>query len=148
VNEKDRKYRQPGYQDYPDERPRKAERKPAPKKAGPRWQQTEAPRAPRMPGTRTVTRCVQCGTVLPALTEPLGQCGKCGFEMHSCKQCRHFDPGSRFECTQPIPERITEKAARNECSYFEIRVMVERDTAPDKARPQDARRAFDNLFRK
>ena len=151
MEEKDRKYRQPGYQDYTFEEPRKGEKKPERKKeGGPRWKQVQAtgPRAPQMPGTREVSRCAQCGTVLLALTEPLGQCLKCGFELHSCKQCSDFDPASRYECTEPIPERISDKTARNGCSFFALRVQVEKDTTPDKMRPEDARRAFDNLFKK
>jgi hypothetical protein len=101
-----------------------------------------------MPATRTVSRCAQCGTVLPTLMEPLGQCPQCGFELHSCKQCVHFDPASRFECTQPIQERIAQKDARNDCEYFALRTRVEREVSSAGVRPADARRAFDNLFKK
>lgn len=118
------------------------------KKEKPRPREKEGPRAPRMPGTRVASRCAGCGRLLPALTEPLGQCSQCGFELHSCKQCTHFDPGSRYECTQPIPKRIAEKTARNDCSFFALRVIVEKDTSPDKRRPEDARQAFANLFKK
>src|SRR5205823_11869451 len=64
---------------------------------------TFGPRPIQMPGTRSVSRCSQCGSLLQSLTEPIGQCPKCSFELHSCKQCTYFDPSSRFECTQPIP---------------------------------------------
>src|SRR5256885_8431726 len=29
--------------------------------------------------------------------------------LHCCKQCRFFDSGAQFECTQPVPERISPK---------------------------------------
>lgn len=138
----ERKYRQRGYmEDYQREKRGKGE---APAQA----RDTTGPRAPRMPGARTVSRCARCGTVLKALMDPLGQCPQCAFELHSCKQCVHFDPGSRFECAQPIPARIAQKEARNECEHFEIRTVVERDTSPGSKRPEDARRAFENLFKK
>ncbi len=101
-----------------------------------------------MPPTRTVSRCVDCGTPLPPLTDPLGQCPKCRSELHSCRQCAHFDPGHRFECTQPVPERISAKGARNACTVFSLHATVERETSSGSARPDDARRAFDNLFKK
>jgi len=86
--------------------------------------------------------------LLTQLSEPLGQCPKCGFELHSCKQCANFDPSSRFECMQPVPERIAKKDARNECSFFSISVRVEKQTSTGSAAgPNDARRAFDNLFK-
>jgi predicted RNA-binding Zn-ribbon protein involved in translation (DUF1610 family) len=102
-----------------------------------------------MPGTRTVSRCAQCGTVLQSVAEPLQQCPKCGFALHSCKQCTYFDPSSRFECTQPIPARIPRKDEVNECSFYSVRVMIEKETStPSASRPTDARQAFENLFKK
>jgi hypothetical protein len=50
---------------------------------------------------------------------------------------------------QPIKERIARKDERNECSSYSIRVMVEKETStPAALRPQDARAAFENLFKK
>ena len=94
------------------------------------------------------SRCAQCGNLLQNLGETLGQCPKCGFELHSCKQCEHFDPSSRFECNQAIPERISPKDKGNDCSFFSIRVMLEKETtSKGQARPNDARAAFDSLFK-
>jgi hypothetical protein len=142
----DRKYRQRGYQDSRQqgekkeggERPSKAVKK-----------DTFGPRAIQMPGTRTVSRCSQCGALLQSLSEPVGRCPKCAFELHSCKQCSYFDTSSRFECTQPISERVQRKDEKNECTFYSIRVMVEKETSTPKAlRPNDARQAFENLFKK
>ena len=138
----DRKYRQPGYMDRGEEKQKGSSERPAKK------QDTFGPRAIQMPGRRNVSRCSQCGTVLQVLTEPLGQCPKCGFELHSCKQCSYFDPSSRFECTQPIPERIPRKDVRNDCTFYSIRVMVEKETSASSVRTDDARKAFENLFKK
>jgi hypothetical protein len=50
---------------------------------------------------------------------------------------------------QPIPERIPRKDQRNECSFYSMRVMVEKETStPSAARGDDARKAFENLFKK
>jgi hypothetical protein len=140
----DRKYRQHGYQDTREEpQKRSGGEKPAARK------DTFGPRPLRMPGTRTVSRCSQCGTVLPPSAEPPARCPKCGFELHSCKQCTYFDPSSRFECMQPIPELIPRKDQRNECTFYAIRVMVEKETStPSPVRGNDARKAFEDLFKK
>jgi predicted RNA-binding Zn-ribbon protein involved in translation (DUF1610 family) len=150
------KYRQPGYQDRDwesrgkeprkEEPPRKA---PPERKSGPpKWDHALGPRPVNLPGTRAVSRCAQCGTVLDS-TVGVGQCPKCGFELHSCKQCMYFDPGSRFECMQPVKERVAKKDARNECELYEIRVTREKETStPASQRPSDARAAFENLFKK
>jgi len=95
-----------------------------------------------------VSRCAQCGTVLQGVSGE-GICPKCGFELHSCKQCTFFDPGSRFECMKPVTLRIAKKDMRNECAIFEIRVTHEKETStPASLRPNDARAAFENLFKK
>jgi hypothetical protein len=137
----DRKYRQHGYQDSGTDRQKTSHQKPARK-------DTFGPRPVQMPATHTVSRCAQCGTLLTLIAEPLAQCPKCGFELHSCKQCTYFDPSGRFECTQPVPERITKKDARNECSFYCVSVRVEKQTSTGiSSQPSDARKAFDNLFK-
>ena len=139
----DRKYRQRGYQDSREET---AKRGPGDR---PAKKDTFGPRPINMPGTRTVSRCSQCGSVLQPTAELDARCPKCGFELHSCKQCTYFDPSSRFECTQPIPERIPRKDQRNDCTFYSMRVMVEKETStPAAQRPNDARQAFENLFKK
>jgi phage FluMu protein Com len=140
----DRKYRQRGYQDSREEKPRpNAGEKPAKK------DDTFGPRPVQMPGTRMVSRCSQCGALLQGVSNLDSKCPKCGFELHSCKQCTYFDPSSRFECMQPVPERVARKDARNECTFYEIRVTREKETSTGSpTRPNDARQAFDNLFKK
>ena len=139
------KYRQHGYQD----RDREEQHKGGGEKPGfapPKRDNTFGPRPVNMPGTRAVSRCAQCGTVLQSVGN---QCPKCGFELHSCKQCMYFDPGKRFECMQPVTERVAKKDARNDCTFYEIRVTREKETStPATLRPNDARQAFENLFKK
>jgi phage FluMu protein Com len=138
----DRKYRQHGYQDSGEKREKQSSERPIKK-------ETFGPRALQMPSTRTVSRCAQCGTLLAAGVEPTTQCPKCHFELHSCRQCTYFDTSSRFECTQPIPERVARKDERNQCTFYSIRVRVEKETStPTSAKPMDARTAFENLFKK
>ena len=103
-----------------------------------------------------VTRCAGCGTILPADFDPQGRCPRCGFELHSCKQCAYFDTAARFECTQPITERIARKDARNHCTFYAPRTTVERQTSSGTRAgpntvvrsPNDPRQAFENLFKK
>jgi hypothetical protein len=158
----ERKYRQRGYsdrdaQDKKKDRPDRTDRptgEPRPK------QDMLGPRTPRMVGTVMRARCSNCGAVLAPGFDPKGQCPRCQLEMHSCKQCVHFDTALQFECTQPIPERIAKKDAKNECTFFEFRMTVEKDTSPvnyatntpvsatSAGRPNDARKAFEDLFKK
>jgi len=136
----DRKYRQRGYQDADSgERPA---RRPGPAGArspGPRGRGLGKP-------TATAFRCAVCGARQPA--SELGfdaECDSCGADLHSCTHCRHFDTSAPAECRQPVAERIANKAKRNRCELFEPRTTQE--LAGDGDRPEDARAAFDALFK-
>jgi hypothetical protein len=96
-----------------------------------------------MPGFREVVRCAQCGHPTAGDIGLDTRCW-CGTELHACAQCASFDPGSRFECTQPVTERVTPKNARNTCTFFAPRATVERETTTP--RTNDAKKAFDDLF--
>jgi len=140
----DRKYRQHGYQDS-GEKGRQTGERPGDK---PARKDTFGPRPLQMAAKRTVSRCSQCGTVLASTGEIPDKCPKCGFELHSCKQCMYFDPSSRFECMQAVPERISRKDVKNECTFYAIRVTTEKETTtPAAAKPASARQAFDKLFK-
>ena len=134
----DRKYRQQGYQEY---------RKQDPGPRGPEPPRSDAPRG-SMLASRTVSRCGACGDLLPIATASLEQCTSCRADLHACRQCAHFDTSQRFQCAQPIPQRIEDKAARNDCASFTLRVSVEKNASPDGKSAADIRRAFDNLFKK
>lgn len=137
----DRKYRQHGYQDS-DRGEKRPGQKPSAKP------ELFGPRTLNMPGTHSIVRCAQCGTILPEDCDFSGQCPRCAFELHSCKQCTYFEPSAPLECSRPIQERISKKDARNECPLYEPRVTVERQTSSGPSRPDDPRKAFDNLFKK
>jgi hypothetical protein len=150
----ERKYKQKGYQEK--DRPEKKKERPAEQR--PRQEQM-GPRTPRMVGTVMRARCSTCGAVLSPGFDPNGQCPRCSTDLHCCKQCVHFDTAAQFECTQPITERIARKDVRNECTFFEFRMTVEKDTSPvsytnapapaaPAAQPSGARKAFEDLFKK
>ena len=97
---------------------------------------------------RTLTRCAACGAALPIADASLTECPACRAALHACRQCTHFEPTRRFQCAQPVIERIADKNAGNDCDGFALRVTVERDASPDGPRPDDVRRSFNNLFKK
>jgi hypothetical protein len=133
-----------------------------PKPQGPRLPvDVTGPRLPRLVQHVAAARCFNCATALPADVEFTGNCPKCGAELHCCKQCSHFEPSTRFQCLKPIPARIPVKDKMNACSLFTPRVTVAREgTAgspppppvnagpPAPTNSEDARSAFDKLFRK
>jgi hypothetical protein len=159
----DRKYGHRGYRESEKNEKKDRQRERKPPVGGPRGAADHlGPRTPRMVGTVTRSRCSNCGAVLAPGFDPNGQCPKCQFALHCCKQCRFFDTGAQFECMQPISERISPKDAKNDCKFYEFRMTVEKDTAPTSyaqpgpngataappVRINDARQAFEDLFKK
>jgi len=108
--------------------------------------------------TVVAARCYNCATMLPSGIDFNGNCPKCSVPLHCCKQCAHFEPSQRLQCMKPIKVRVGAKDKQNDCEYFETRVTVARDAArgdsaqvvanPAPRSAQDARAAFDNLFKK
>jgi hypothetical protein len=144
----DRKYRQRGYQDDERDREPKRPQRPAPEPgapAGARRISQDGPKTLNMPGFREVVRCAQCGAVVTEEVGLASRCLRCGTDLHACAQCASFDPGSRFECMQTIPARISPKNSRNGCTLFAPRTTVERETTTPKV--DSARKAFDDLFK-
>ena len=145
----DRKYRHRGYQDSDRERD---ERRPPQHQGEPARPRVEG--APRGRGlgapTAAVFKCAACGrevnTTLKEITAA-ATCPGCGRPLHSCTNCAFFDPGAQFECRKPVPERIESKAAANDCRLYQPRTIRDlRVTSP--VSPDDARAAFDALFKK
>lgn len=146
----DRKYRQRGYQD--DNRERESRPKPSERPArepgapaATRRISQDGPKTVNMPGYHNVVRCSQCGNVIAAEISLESRCLRCGTDLHACSQCTSFDPGSRLECMQPIPVRVSPKNTRNTCALYSARTTVERETT--SPRPNDSRKAFDDLFK-
>ena len=137
----DRKYRQRGYQDADgDEARSRSPRTPRPEGfSGPRGRGLGRP-------SNTVFRCAVCGA-----RQPMGgadfdaACGQCGADLHTCTHCQHFDPSASKECRQSIAERVPSKAKRNACEHFAPKATQE--FARESGRPEDARDAFDSLFK-
>jgi hypothetical protein len=156
----DRKYRQRGYQDEnkprgprPETpRPPKADRAP-----GRQLQDAAGPKTPNLMAAHEVWRCARCGNLLDLAIAADSVCPKCKVDLHSCVQCVSFDTSARWECTvsAKLPARIAPKDTRNTCVLFAPRTTVERQTSTpvnrDASTPtgssNNARQAFDDLFK-
>ena len=152
----DRKYRHRGYQDSgssSDDRSRSdAPRSEAP----PRQQRIEgAPRGRTAGGFGPQAfKCSRCGEK-QTLTEGVAQdstCAGCSSDLHTCTNCQNFDTASHWQCRvwEQIPHRMAPKDVRNDCPIMSPRYVA--DLAADKTKaptsPDDARKAFDALFKK
>lgn len=151
----DRKYRHRGYQDDDRDRDRDRDRRPS----GPRGQGGPARMegAPRGRGvgapTHIAFKCSRCGREIVERGVAFDTtCPGCGSALHSCTNCTFFDTGARFECRKPLEARVEAKGKANTCEYFQPKAVRELrvTTRPEAgvASPNDARAAFDALFKK
>ena len=148
----DRRYNQRGYQEG-DQRASRSSQGFSP----------EGKRVPVITAYKETMRCAECGqdlsTAFDIQMESL--CPKCSADLHTCRNCKHFDSAARFQCSQTIKERIGRKAAANRCLLFTGRTIVVKElgqasSAPTasvqrvpSSRPTDeARAALDRLFKK
>lgn len=152
----DRKYKHKGYQDgggYSSHSSGGGEARPQMPRPEQRPQRLEgAPRGRTAGGFGPeVFKCNACGQQRLGLDEPTFDeiCVKCGADLHTCGNCRFFDTTTLWECRANIPARVTGKHKRNECALFAPKVV--KDLAAGKGTiqtPDDARKAFDALFKK
>ena len=138
----DRKYRHRGYMDSGSQ-PVRRRGSPPPRTEGPRGRGADLEKA-------VVFACKACGEKRRDLDEigTESTCRKCGADLHACAQCAHFDTSARFECTQPIPERIADKKRRNACRFYAPAMSFDLTGSRAEATPDDARAAFERLFKK
>ena len=96
--------------------------------------------------------CHHCGreVLLLGKIARTDECPHCRRDLHCCRNCRFFDPGKSRQCTETQAEYVREKDRANFCDLFQPNRDVplnDRGHRPTK-RPDDARQAFDDLFRK
>jgi predicted RNA-binding Zn-ribbon protein involved in translation (DUF1610 family) len=88
--------------------------------------------------------CLYCGSALPqGKIHFRDLCPDCGKELHICRHCRFYKPGVYRDCTETVPEEVTDKERRNFCEYFSALAAL-----PPRAegKAKDARGDFEGLF--
>ena len=153
----DRKYKHRGYQDggggYSSHSNGGGQRPQSPRPEPQRQRMEGAPRGRTAGGFGPEAfKCNRCGQLRVGIENPTHDetCLKCGADLHTCGNCRFFDTTTLWECRENIPARVAGKQARNECTFFQPKIV--KDLAADKPRqpqtPDDARKAFEALFKK
>jgi hypothetical protein len=91
--------------------------------------------------------CAHCGVPVPIVGNQVGRrdtCPDCGAELHSCRNCRHFEPHVAKQCKEPFAEVPADKDGANFCEFFQI---SEGGKNPDGDKA-DLLSAAESLFRK
>ena len=156
----DRKYKHRGYQDggggsgYSSHSSGGQTQRPSGPRPEPQRQRMEdAPRGRTAGGFGPdAFKYNKCGQIRHSLGELTHEdaCHGCGADLHTCGNCRFFDATTLWECRENIPVRVVGKHAKNECAFFQPKIV--KDLSADKGKQpvseNDARKAFDALFKK
>lgn len=77
------------------------------------------------------------------------ECPVCHADLHSCRNCIYYSPGSHYDCHETVDELVKDKERSNFCDNFKLKKIF--DSAgnsflnnEDKAAA--AKNAFENLF--
>lgn len=94
--------------------------------------------------------CWKCGTTAdyaPGVrVGTRDTCPRCDSDLHSCRNCRHYDPAKHNQCAETQAEWVRDKEASNYCDYFSPATTRRAGgTAPGGA--DDAKKKFDSLFK-
>ena len=143
------KYRQRGYQESEYEEDKKETRRREPKTDLGNREQVRSLRHAVDRNVTLVLRCSRCGNQVPVSfleVKKDTKCAKCQTPLHSCRHCKHFDPGARLECREPIEARIADKGAANACAIYKPAQVLDA-TGKRADSTVDAKAAFHNLFK-
>lgn len=83
--------------------------------------------------------CQHCGRPVPDGTI-IGRttvCEGCGRPLHTCVNCRFYEPGAYHDCREAVEELVEDKIRANFCDLFilsECRTGTKRDAGKNDAR--------------
>jgi hypothetical protein len=75
------------------------------------------------------------------------ECPQCGSDVHCCLNCTNYDTAAHNRCREPQAEWVTDRERANFCDFFTPNRNAKGDPRKS-AVMQDARSAFENLFKK
>jgi hypothetical protein len=95
--------------------------------------------------------CSRCGETIQvmAAASRVGTrdtCRRCDYDLHSCRNCRFYDPAKHNQCAETQAEWVPDKEAANYCDYFSpnpILSVGKRSPSPT----ENAKKKFDSLFK-
>ncbi|NLM01261.1 MAG: hypothetical protein GX220_07415 [Treponema sp.] len=67
-------------------------------------------------------------------------CSICGSDLHCCRNCKFYSPGSYYDCHETVDELVQDKEKSNFCDYFKVMFSFEKSSkfAKEKAKAKDA----------
>jgi hypothetical protein len=93
-------------------------------------------------------KCWKCGELIDISAgqrvSSRDECRRCGADLHSCRNCRFYDPSKQQQCAEPQAEWVRDKEAANYCDYFQPATL---SSAASPSGREDIKKKFNALFR-
>ncbi|MCR5763521.1 MAG: hypothetical protein K6G00_09095 [Treponema sp.] len=92
--------------------------------------------------------CWKCGSdiILNTSVQRDSECPVCHADLHSCKNCLFYSPGSHYDCHESVDELVKDKERSNFCDSFKIKTHFSARNGTDSSASKDARKKLDALF--
>ena len=74
-------------------------------------------------------------------------CPKCNSNLHSCRNCRFYDPSKNNQCAEPQAEWVREKESANLCNYFAPNPALFASGDSPASKADETKQKFDSLFK-
>lgn len=91
-------------------------------------------------------RCFRCDAIVEEreFFSRRDECGKCGADLHVCRNCSFYRAGRSNECEESQAERVVDKDRANYCDFFRFKEGQDEKTS----RKEDPKKLWDELFKK
>ena len=93
--------------------------------------------------------CWKCGNDI-IIEENISRsqvCPVCKADLHSCRNCCFYEPGSHYDCHETVEELVSDKERANFCDSFKLKKFWGKNSpGPKEDKAEQARKAFKALF--
>lgn len=72
------------------------------------------------------------------------ECPSCKADLHVCKACKFYSPGSHYDCHESVEDPVGDKERSNFCDWFKYNDSISGTGNSNKA--SAAKDAFNALF--
>jgi len=92
--------------------------------------------------------CHACGSEIriEGTISRTAECSTCTADVHCCLNCSNYDRSAHNQCREPQTEWVSDREKANFCDYFLPNSL--KGSSVKKPSKDDARRSFDDLFKK
>lgn len=75
------------------------------------------------------------------------ECPHCKCDLHVCKACKFYSPGSHYDCKENVEDPVSDKEKSNFCDWFKYGIFSEENSvSEEKSKADAAKDAFNALF--